>query len=92
MSIPFNNKKQQLQYINLCIGAHDLVCDCQEPGFHSLKLLANQIGRELQPEQKKEIQKCLGITTGEDHTDIDNIDIGDLEKLFEEDITEDDSG
>lgn len=88
-TIPFNNKKQQLQFINCCIGIHDLNCTCNNPGFHTLKLLAQQIGPELNQQDKNTIKKCLGGDEDGKPADVDGIDFGDLEKLFEEDDTED---
>ncbi len=91
MSEPFfNNRKNQLKFINLCIGAHDIGCDCDTPGFHTLKLLTQQIYPELEDNHKKEIKNSLG---GEDDaaaaggTD----DLGEeLERLFAQDTTDDD--
>ena len=87
----YNKKENQLQFINLTIGIHDLNCHCNNPGFHVLKILSTQIGKELNNTDKQTIQQCLGgsdpIPTAAD----DGLDIAeDLEKLFEEDVGEDD--
>lgn len=87
----YNKKQNQLQFTNLAIGIHDLNCTCNNPGFHVLKILTNQIGKELNNTDKNTIKECLGgsdhIPTAED----DGLDIAeDLEKLFEGDFGEDD--
>lgn len=70
------------QWLNTIIGTHDLCCGCPTPVKHL-----------------KDILKCRGDTDGEeedkDHgtTTVpeDGFDAGDLESLFEQPFTEDDS-
>lgn len=80
------------QMINVCCGAHDLVCDCDEPTKHIfLHIFSHGEPYHVTKEQKKNIEKCL-ISTEEDTTDIVGVDglaPGDLEKLFGDD---DDAG
>lgn len=87
-------RNQQLSLINTFCCCHDLLCKCYNPAYHCLKELATQLGKELSPEQKKEIQKCLGITTAEDGAAADDpgFDTGDLEALFAEDGKDEDLG
>lgn len=87
----FNNKKNQLQFTNLLIGIHDLNCNCNNPGFHSLKIITQQIGPELNPTDKLTIKKCLGDTPTTQEDDV-GFTAGDLEELFGEgDGDEDDN-
>nr|QMI58088.1 ORF2 [Torque teno virus] len=91
MTLPFNNKKNQLKFINCVVGCHDLLCECYNPLFHSAKIILKQLEPEITPQEKQQLQECLGTkdtTKEEDATT--GIDIGDLEKLFEEDAGEDD--
>lgn len=87
----YNKKSNQLQFINLAIGIHDLNCQCNNPGFHTLKIFTEQIGKELNDTDKKTIQRCLG---GSDHTATEEDtgeDLGEeLEKLFALDDAADD--
>ncbi len=80
--------QQENQLINCCIGNHDLLCHCKNPGYHTLWILTNKIGKELTPQEKQQLKQCLG----EDHTtnaaDGPEEDIGDLELLFAEDTTD----
>lgn len=92
MSEPFfNTRKNQLKFINLCISAHDFGCDCDKPGFHTLKILTQQIYKELEEKDKQEIKKCLGETTTADGDGdaLDALDDVDLDALFGEDTTDD---
>lgn len=91
MSIPFNNKRQQLQFINCCIGIHDIVCTCSNPLFHSTKILLKQLAPELQKQERIQLQKCLGEETTTTKEEDPGFDIGDLENLFGEDAAEDDT-
>lgn len=94
MSDLFYNKKQnQLQFINCTIGIHDLNCTCNNPGFHVLKILATQIGKELNNTDKNTIKQCLGDTTDQPTTAAGEDDLGeDLERLFAEDTLEESDG
>lgn len=86
----FSQRKLELQLVNNFIGAHDLVCSCNNPGFHSLLILGKQIGPELNQQDKQQIKQCLG-SDDTATADTADLDFGDLEKLFAED-TEDAAG
>lgn len=92
----YNERKIQLALTNLAIGNHDLVCDCSEQGYHTLRILTKQLGPELTKQQKKEIKKCLGTeedTDGDQHGEEDEIDFGkELEELFNMADGEEDAG
>lgn len=85
------------QLINVCCGAHDLVCYCNEPVKHIiLHCFSNQEPYFVTKEEKDNIIKCL-ITTEEDKQDTgpdDGFGPGDLEALFaiESGAGEDDTG
>lgn len=90
MSEPFfNDRRNQLQFINCAIGIHDLVCSCSSPLKHSSVILTKEYLKQATEEEKKDLQTCLGITTtGGDHGDAaGDIDFtGDLEQLFAQDF------
>lgn len=81
----------ELQWMNNTVQGHDMICSCDNPWEHLATILT-----------KTSNQKCLGPpgcdTDTADHgtqTDTEEKDIleqGDLDKLFEEDFTEEDSG
>lgn len=72
---------------------HDLICDCDEPGFHSLHIATKQIGSELTKLQKQQLIKCLGeTTTGDAAAGEEDHDFGDLDALFAEDGEEKPTG
>lgn len=80
-----NIKSLQIQLVNSFIQAHDLTCHCNNPGFHTLLIAAKQIGPEITPSEKQQIQQCLGTTTTEEDAGEDPaIDFGDLDALFAE--------
>ncbi len=87
-----NNRKQELKIINACIGCHDLTCECNEPAYHTLQIFIKQLKPELNKQQKDQLIKCLGDGGDQDILDKDiSEDVGeDLERLFAEDITEND--
>lgn len=91
MPLPFTTKKQQLQFINTVIGVHDIACDCLNPAYHSLKILTQQIGPELQKQEKEQLQKCLGTPDTTEDKDQDGFDVGDLEALFTADTEPEDA-
>lgn len=96
---PYGPRGRDLQWINTCMGAHDMYCGCEEPPKHLLCILLQHSGKlGLQKKHIKITQKCLGYgEEKEDTTDgthgsttvdtavDDNIDIGDLDALFAED-------
>ncbi len=89
--ITYNERKIQLQITNLTVHGHDLVCSCNEPAFHSLKIITKQLQGELTKKQKEEIKTCLGITpttadAGIKEENGDDDDFGEeIEKLFAQD-------
>lgn len=87
-----STKQQKLQLVNAFITSHDLVCHCKNPGYHSLLIATEQIGKELTPKEKTQIKQCLGEedTTGDGAEG--DLGYGDLDKLFAEDFTEEDAG
>lgn len=88
---PRNNKSLQLQLVNSFISSHDIACDCQNPGFHTLLIAATKIGKELNKKEKDQIIQCLGDTTTTPEEE-DEPDLGDLDALFAEDGGEDAEG
>lgn len=85
MSIPFNNKKDQLQFINCVINVHDLKCECQNPLFHATRILLKQLAPEITQQEKQQLQQCLGDPATTTTVEDTGFDTGDLEKLFGED-------
>lgn len=85
-----SDRRNLLQFVNAIIHSHDMLCDCSDGPFHSLKLLTTQLSPDLSKQQKEEIKKCLGDTTAATHGDDDGLDIGDLENLFGEDAEDGD--
>lgn len=90
----FSTKQKENYLINGFVTSHDYLCDCEKPAFHCLNILAKTLGPQLQQQDKQQIIKCLGTTEENAVTtqDADAIGIGDLEKLFTDDFTEDDDG
>lgn len=79
--------------INSFVHSHDLLCSCQNPTFHCLQILSEEIGPQLKSEEKNQIKQCLGDdTTIAVGTDAGDPDMADLEKLFEDDDIEDAAG
>lgn len=95
--VNYNERKIQLQLTNLNVGIHDLICSCQQPAFHTSKILLKQLSGELTKQQKSELKRCLGTEEdtpqdGGDHA-IVALDFGDdLEKIFQDSATEDNDG
>lgn len=78
-----HGKEQQLK--NLVFQAHDLMCGCQKPSKHLEHLFA--------PEKCHHSTATTATTAGENLTeDNDGFDAGDLEKIFSENLEEDNSG
>lgn len=71
----YEGKALENQLINSAINAHDLCCGCLQPYNHLAYLFCSTSSK-----------KCPISTTGEDRTEEDTIQEGDLEKLFEEDV------
>lgn len=90
-----STRKNDLLLLNGMFHFHDLACNCNSPGSHLTYLLAtNCKPKDYTTEEKEKIKECLGLTTTEDnHTEEDiGIAAGDLEKLFEEDVFDEDTG
>ena len=98
----YTDKQLKNQLTNTFIGNHDLVCGCNKPAIHCFNLiLENQLCRDLKPETIKKI-KCLLTEDGgldretkltvADQDDGPGFEEGDLEALFNEDFTEEDTG
>ncbi len=85
-------KAKQLALVNGFVKDHDYICQCSNPAFHCLLVLTKQLAPELKPEEKQQIKECLTTTTEEPTGDADIPDIGDLERIFAEDDTEDVNG
>lgn len=87
MSSRSPNRYQLLQWINLCVGVHDLICTCSTPTKHLLKELTNKKEEYyVTKKEKEDIEKCLIITEEEkDTTEEDGFGPGDLDTLFSED-------
>ena len=91
----YSTKQKENVIINGFIHQHDCFCTCNEPAFHCASILLKKLGPELSTQNKKQLQQCLGTTTdttAAEGGDVDNLDFGDLDKLFEEDVTEDNDG
>lgn len=86
-------KGKERLLINGFVTQHDLLCNCNQPAVHCLHILIRQLKPELSTEDKNQLIKCLGT---EDTTDAvtanDGLGLEDLEKLFAEDPTTDDTG
>ncbi len=84
-------RQQKLQFVNCIVGCHDLMCKCNEPAFHSLRILLDQLKPELSPKNIEQLQKCLGDVPGTAGEGEDGgFGPGDLEKLFSVDEDEED--
>lgn len=99
----YNVNGRATQWINGIVTSHDIFCGCDKPFYHLFYLLNKKGGfNQLSIQEENQIKKCLGLTTAEtqdagtstaDAPGIDeNLDFGDLEKLFEEDGTSENAG
>ncbi len=87
-----SNKQAENQFLNGIFTNHDLACRCDDPAAHLTYLLATKCQpKNFTDKEKQEIKECLGLTTTDlTATDaVDTIVEGDLDRLFEEDFTED---
>lgn len=92
-STPNYSKKQlQLQLTNSFVTNHDFICDCKKPTFHCMIILAKQLAPELTQQEKQQIIQCLGETDTTTEDIGTDLDAGELEKLFAEDVTDDGDG
>ena len=79
-------RRQETKWINTTIHTHDLFCDCGSAIQHFKHLIQQQ-------------EKCLSTTTTagadtatETHVNIDDLTEKDLEDIFAENGTQDDTG
>lgn len=92
----YTKKQLKLQWTNNIVSVHDLLCRCDNPLEHTIdNLLQQEPNLRFSEETKKKLQKCL-TTTDDGEKDgpaaDDIIDHGDLETLFAEDFTEEETG
>lgn len=87
-------RKQELLWMNIFYSTHDQFCECDDPVLHFM-VLVNRDSNTKKPTSDIKNIKCLltgKITTEEDTKpeDLDDLDIedGELEKLFAEDVGE----
>lgn len=89
----YNEKRLQLELTNILTSCHSLSCDCDQPTLHASKLILQQLSPELNKEQKNQLKKCLGDSTEDHGPDTAVDDFGeDLETLFADDFTEENTG
>lgn len=82
----FGPKALQIQWINCIFTTHSMICSCEQPLKHLEDLLKDQqIQCQFTGDHKGD--HCAAITTGDGE---DHFDEGDLERLFEDDFTEQD--
>nr|UHS18469.1 MAG: hypothetical protein [Betatorquevirus sp.] len=79
----YTSKGLENQLKNIGFQAHDLVCGCSKPSEHLEYIFSTTCHRTEEDYSTK--------TTG-DQDAVDGLSPGELEKLFSEDATEDDSG
>lgn len=82
----YTDYQKETQWLNLCMGAHDLLCFCDKPWMHLLQSVI-QRGNffELDQNQVRIIQKCLTTTSGKEDTTSDRTEDKDGEKHTEKD-------
>lgn len=77
------------QWVNLIWNSHDLYCGCNDAFRHLADILQKKGQQLCLPSTSTASTADAGIQTGDDHGE-DVLEPGDLDKLFEEDFTEDD--
>ncbi len=102
----YGPRGQDLNWLQCTLSCHDSFCGCNNPIKHLIEKSLNSGGvYDFKLKDLEDILKCHRSTT-DDHGDAaggeekeptgpdDHIDLGDLEKLFEQDtdFTEEDSG
>ncbi len=87
----YSKKYLENHLINNFVASHDLVCICKKPTYHILDILSRKIGPELSTPEKQQIKQCLGDAPTTADTTVDP-DVGDLDALFAEEDTQDDTG
>lgn len=89
-------KQQKSEWLNLLVHIHDLYCKCNKPLEHTVDLIVDkEKNLRLEHFTKLNLQKCLTggeITTIQKDGDDDGFAAGDLENLFAEDFTEEETG
>lgn len=92
----YSKKQLKLQWTNNIVSTHDLLCRCDNPLEHTINtILEQEPNLRFSEETKKKLQKCLTFTAAgkeDGHAADDIIEDGDLETLFAEDFTEDETG
>lgn len=94
--IPTKDSKRQkeLKWLNGITHLHDIYCNCYNPLTHTATfILEKERKHNFSAPEKQILQQCL---TGEDHTVAtadteDNLEEGDLDTLFQEPFTEEDT-
>lgn len=89
----YSPRQQELKWLNLMWESHDQFCSCSDPPLHLLVLI-NKDSKAPKPVEDIKNLKCLltGKDTGTDHTGIDGLEDGELEKLFAEEEEENATG
>lgn len=91
-NVKYGPRQLELNWINSINHSHDLFCGCNDPLLHLL-ILYNKHGNAPKPEA--EIKNIKWLISGKENTgpedELDFAD-GELEKLFQEDTEEKDTG
>lgn len=97
----YNIRGRTTQWMNSIVSTHETFCGCDKPFYHLIYELQKNNGfHQITTEEEKLIKKCLGIpgittadastdTNEKENQDVDDLDVGDLERLFAEDGEED---
>lgn len=82
-----SQKHKNLQWINLIVGQHDMLCHCDDPLKHTIfAILEQEPSIKFTEEESKQLQKCLTSTDqGDGAGGVDDFGDGELERLFAED-------
>lgn len=91
-NVKYGPRQLELNWMNNIFNSHDLFCGCDDPFLHFL-ILVNKTGNAPKPEPEIKNIKCLitGKTTTGEKEELD-FDDGELERLFQEDNVEEDTG
>lgn len=82
----FGPRALQIQWINCIVTTHGMICSCEKPFHHLQDLLKDQqVKCHFTGDPNTDGAAAITTGNGEDH-----FDEGDLDRLFEEDFTEDD--
>lgn len=93
--IKTSKRKRDVDWLNHLTSAHDLMCYCDKPLHHTIfQILETEPSLQKDKEFTTKLQKWC--TTGDagdtPQDDGEDAGLGDLDKLFEEDAGEDDTG